>query len=39
MGIVAAIQTPSIYLDSMACAQRAAERIAEVAATQTAAEG
>jgi nitrilase len=31
MGIIAAIQTPSIYLDSMACAQRAAERIAEVA--------
>src|SRR5260370_1331104 len=31
MGIVAAIQTPSVYLDSMACAQRAAERIAEVA--------
>jgi nitrilase len=31
MGIVAAIQTPSAYLDSMACAQRAAERIAEVA--------
>ena len=31
MGIVAAIQTPPIYLDSMACAQRAVERIAEVA--------
>ena len=31
MGIVAAIQTPSVYLDSMACARRAAERIAEVA--------
>src|SRR5258708_3273614 len=31
MGIVAAIQTPPVYLDSMACAQRAAERIAEVA--------
>ena len=31
MGIVAAIQTPSVYLDSMACAMRAAERIAEVA--------
>ncbi len=31
MGIVAAIQTPSVYLDSMACAQRAAERIAEAA--------
>ncbi len=31
MGIVAAVQTPSIYFDSMACAERAAERIAEVA--------
>src|SRR5437762_2755514 len=31
MGIVAAVQTPPVYLDSMACAQRAAARIAEVA--------
>ena len=31
MGIVAAVQTPSIYLDSMACARRAAERISEAA--------
>jgi len=31
MGIVAAIQTPSIYFDSMACAKLAAERVAEVA--------
>ena len=31
MGIVAAIQTPSVYFDSMACVQRAAERIVEVA--------
>jgi nitrilase len=31
MGIVAAVQTPSVYLDSMACAKRAAERIAEAA--------
>ena len=31
MGIVAAIQTPAVYLDSMACAKRAAERIAEAA--------
>src|SRR5690348_15111108 len=31
MGIIAAVQTPSIYLDAMACARRAAERIAEAA--------
>jgi nitrilase len=31
MGIIAAIQTPSVYFDSMACARRAAECIAEVA--------
>ncbi len=29
MGIIAAVQIPAIYLDSMACARRAAERIAE----------
>jgi nitrilase len=32
MGIIAAVQTPSVYLDAMACAQRAADRIAEAAA-------
>jgi nitrilase len=32
MGIVAAVQTSSVYLDAMACAERAAERIAEAAA-------
>jgi nitrilase len=32
MGIVAAVQTPSVYLDAMACAERAAEHIAEAAA-------
>ncbi|HLI05749.1 MAG TPA: carbon-nitrogen hydrolase family protein [Ktedonobacteraceae bacterium] len=31
MGIVAAVQTPSVYLDSMAGAKLAAERIAEAA--------
>jgi nitrilase len=31
MGIIAAVQTPAIYLDAMACARRAAERIAEAA--------
>jgi nitrilase len=31
MGIVAAVQAPSVYLDAMACAQRAAERITEAA--------
>jgi predicted amidohydrolase len=31
MGIVAAIQAPPVYLDAMACAKRAAERIAEAA--------
>ena len=31
MGIIAAVQTPAVYLDAMACARRAAERIAEAA--------
>jgi nitrilase len=31
MGIIAAVQTPAIYLNAMACARRAAERIAEAA--------
>ena len=41
MGIVAAIQTPSAYLDSMACAQRAAERIklADLVARERSARG